>query len=94
MAFAANLRWLHGYSMLGSQSRAGAGKTGDVPAPERTKTEEGDDEESESDEEYVRACKMMRLSLAHGTTSMNSHALVANARLPGCGKGVPMGQIR
>ena len=70
-AFAANLRWLYGYSML-SQSRAGAGKTGDVPAPERTKTEEGDDEESESDEEYVRACKMMRLSLAHGTTSMKA----------------------
>ena len=62
----ANLLWLHGYSMLKvSQSLAGAGKTGDVPAPERTKTEEGDDEDSESDEEYVRACKMMRLSLAH-----------------------------
>ena len=46
------------------QSMAGAGKTEDVPAPERTKTEEGDEEESESDEEYARSCKMMRLSLA------------------------------
>jgi hypothetical protein len=49
----------------GDKDEDGSGKTGDVPAPERTKTEEGDDEESESDEEYVRSCKMMRLSLAH-----------------------------
>ena len=55
----ANLLWFHGYSMLKvSQSLAGAGKTGDVPAPERTKTEEGDDEDEEEEPTGKRGKKV------------------------------------